>query len=158
MRPDAVTLLFKEAFDVFPPIEGNPTDDDLLSIREVLLPILRWWDPYPDSLLTDAAKYASAHGGTPFIRPARLPLYDGAIPDYAASIVRVKTEAAHKLKLKDFANYEAAERGCSKFLRDVVDEVWNNDLKDADTFYTQVMAQDIIPSSIVTAGASTQWT
>ena len=40
MRPDAVTLLFKEAFDIFPPFEGKPTDDDLLSIREALLPIL----------------------------------------------------------------------------------------------------------------------
>jgi hypothetical protein len=40
MRPDAITLLFKEAFDVFPPIKGKPTDDDLLAIREVLPPIL----------------------------------------------------------------------------------------------------------------------
>ena len=40
MRPDAVTLLFKEAFNIFPPLEGKPTDDDLLAIREALLPIL----------------------------------------------------------------------------------------------------------------------
>ncbi len=40
MRPDAVTLLFKEAFDIFPPLEGKPMDDDLLAIREALLPIL----------------------------------------------------------------------------------------------------------------------
>jgi hypothetical protein len=151
MRPDAVTLLFKEAFDVFPPIEGKPTDDDLLSIREVLLPILMII-PFDavggihslTALLTEPAKYAAAHGGTPFLRPARLPLYDATIPDDAATVVRVKAEAAHKSKLEDFANYEAAERGCAKFLRDVVDEVWYNDLKDADTFYTQVTALDII--------------
>ena len=151
MRPDAVTLLFKEAFDVFPPIEGKPTDDDLLSIREVLLPILMII-PFDavggihslTALLTEPAKYAAAHGGTQFLRPARLPLYDATIPDDAATVVRVKAEAAHKSKLEDFANYEAAERGCAKFLRDVVDEVWYNDLKDADTFYTQVTALDII--------------
>jgi len=40
MHPDAVTLLFKEAFDIFPPIKGKLTDDDLLAIREALLPIL----------------------------------------------------------------------------------------------------------------------
>ena len=40
MTPNAVTLLFKEARDAFPPIEGKPTDDDLLSSRETLLPIL----------------------------------------------------------------------------------------------------------------------
>ncbi len=73
------------------------------------------------------------------------------IPNDASTVVRVKAEAAHKLKLEDFANYETAERGCSKFLPDVVDEVWYNELKDADTFYTQVPALDII-------GASTRWT
>jgi hypothetical protein len=155
MQPDAVTLLFKdlfkEAFHVFPPIAGKPTDDDLLSIREVLLPILMII-PFDTvgginsltALLTDPAKYASAHGGMPFVRPARLPLYDGTIPNDVSTVVRVKAESAHKSKLKDFANYETAERGCSKFLRDVVDEVWYNDLKDADTFYTQVPALDII--------------
>ncbi len=40
MMPNAITLLFKEARDAFPPIEGKPTDDDLLLIRETLLPIL----------------------------------------------------------------------------------------------------------------------
>jgi hypothetical protein len=40
MRPDAITLLFKEAFNIFPPIEGKPTNNDLLAIREFLLPIL----------------------------------------------------------------------------------------------------------------------
>ena len=69
MRPDAVTLLFKEAYDVFPPLEGKPTDDDLLAIREALLPLLMVI-PYDavggihslTALLTDDAKYAAAHG------------------------------------------------------------------------------------------------
>lgn len=151
MRPDAVTLLFKEAHDVFPPLEGKPTDDDLLAIREALLPLLMVI-PYDavggvhslTALLTDNAKYAAAHGGDSFVRPARLPLYDSSIPDDAPTVVRVRSEAAHKSKLEDYANYEAAERGCAKFLRDVVDEVWYNDLKDAETFYTQVTALEIM--------------
>jgi hypothetical protein len=40
MHPDTIALLFKEAFNVFTPIEGKPTNDDLLATREVLLPIL----------------------------------------------------------------------------------------------------------------------
>jgi hypothetical protein len=151
MRPDAVTLLFKEAYDVFPPLEGKPTDDDLLAIREALLPLLMVI-PYDavggihslTALLTDDAKYAAAHGGNAFVRPARLPLYDLNIPDDAPTVVRVRSEAAHQSKLEDYANYEAAERGCAKFLRDVVDEVWYNDLKDAETFYTQVTALEIM--------------
>jgi len=51
---------------------------------------------------------------------------------------------AHKACLDDYASYEAAERGVAKFLRDVVDEIWYNDLKDADIFYTKVTAIDIM--------------
>jgi hypothetical protein len=40
MMPDGITLHFKEAQDAFPPCKGKPTDENLLSIREMLLPIL----------------------------------------------------------------------------------------------------------------------
>ena len=96
------------------------------------------------ALLMDEAKYATAHGGNKFVRPVRLPLYDERIADDAPTVVCVRAEAAHKSKLDDYNNYEAAERGCAKFLRDVVDEVWYNDLKDAETFYTQVTALELM--------------
>ena len=139
------------AFDIFPPIEGKPTDDDLLAIREALLPILMVI-PFDavggihslTALLMDEAKYATAHGGNKFVRPVRLPLYDEHIADDAPTVVRVRAEAAHKSKLEDYNNYKAAECGCAKFLRDVVDEVWYNDLKDAETFYTQVTALELM--------------
>ena len=40
MKAEAITLLLKEASNAFPPIDGKPTNDDLLAIQEVLLPIL----------------------------------------------------------------------------------------------------------------------
>ncbi len=40
MTLNAITLLFKEACHTFPPLEGKPTDDNLMLIRETLLPIL----------------------------------------------------------------------------------------------------------------------
>lgn len=151
MTPDAITLLFKEARDTFPPFEGKPNDDNLLAIRETLLPILMEI-PYDQlggihsltAILTDAAMYATDHGGHAFKRPARLPLYDSNIPDDATTVIRVPAESAHKSRLDDYASYEAAERGAAKFLRDTVDEMWYNDLKDADTFYTKVTALEII--------------
>jgi hypothetical protein len=81
MMPDAITLLFKEAHDTFPPLKGKPTDDDLLSIRETLLPILMEI-PYNQlggvhsltAILVDAARYATNHGGNAFKCPNRLPL------------------------------------------------------------------------------------
>ncbi len=40
MTPEAITLLFREAHEAFPPLEVKPSDDNLTTIRETLLPIL----------------------------------------------------------------------------------------------------------------------
>ncbi len=53
-------------------------------------------------------------------------------------------ESTHQAKLNDYASFEATEHGGAKFLREVVDEVWYNNLKDADTFYPKVTARKII--------------
>jgi hypothetical protein len=96
------------------------------------------------AILMDAAKYESKHDNAPFIRPIRLPLYDKNIADDATTVVQVRAEMAHKSRLDDYASYEAAECGIAKFLRDVVDEIWYNNLKDAETFYTKVTAIKIM--------------
>jgi hypothetical protein len=64
------------------------------------------------------------------ICPIRLPLYDKNIADDAKTVVQVRAEVTHKSRLDDYASYEAAESGIAKFLCDVVDEIWYNDLKD----------------------------
>jgi hypothetical protein len=151
MTPDAITLLFKKASDTFPPIKVKPTDDDLQSIRKKLLPILMEI-PYDQlggthplvGILTDATRYAANHGGATFVCPPRLLLYNATIADNATTVIRVCAESAHQAKLDDYASFEAAERGAAKFLRKVIDEVWYNNLKDADTFYTKVTARKII--------------
>jgi hypothetical protein len=101
MTPDAITLLFKEARDTFPPIEGKPTDDDLQSIRKKLIPILMEI-PYDQlggthslvGILTDAARYAANHGGATFVCPLCLPLYDVTIADNATTVVYIPAESA----------------------------------------------------------------
>jgi hypothetical protein len=150
MTPNAITLLFKEARDAFPPFERKPTDNNLLSIRETLLPILMEI-PYNQlegvhsltALLMEPAKYAANHGTT-FVRPVRLPLYDGSIAGNATTVVRVHGESAHKACLDDFASYKAAECGAAKFLRKTINKVLYNGVKDANTFYTKVSALEIM--------------
>jgi hypothetical protein len=95
-------------------------------------------------ILTDATRYAPDHGGATFVRPLRLPLYNATITDNATTVICVCAEAAHQAKLNDYASFEAAEHGAAKFLREVVNEVWYNDLKDVNTFYTKVTAREII--------------
>jgi hypothetical protein len=94
MTPNAITLLFKEAWDTFPPIKGKPTDNDLQLIRKNLLPILMEI-PYDQlggthslvGILTDATRYAANHAGATFIRPLRLPLYNATIADDATTVI-----------------------------------------------------------------------
>jgi hypothetical protein len=96
------------------------------------------------AILTEATKYEADHGNKKFLRPQRLPLYDDTIADDATTVIRVRSEAAHKSRLDDYASYEAAECGVAKFLRNVFDEIWYNNLEDADLFYTKVTAIDIM--------------
>jgi hypothetical protein len=95
-------------------------------------------------ILTNATRYASDHGGATFVRPLRLPLYDATIADDATTGVRVRAESAHQAKLDDYTSFKAAERGVAKFLREVVNEVWYNNLKDTNTFYSKATAREII--------------
>jgi hypothetical protein len=95
-------------------------------------------------ILTEATRYAANHGGATFVRPLRLPLYNAPIADNATTVICVHAESAHQAKLDNYASFEAAKHGAAKFLCKVIDEVWYNDLKDADTFNTKVTAREII--------------
>jgi hypothetical protein len=150
MTPNAITHLFKEAHDSFPPLEGKPSNDDLLAIWETLLPLLMVI-PYSQlngvhsltAILTEAFKYKANHGAK-FLRPAHLPLYNKMIANNATTVLHVCAEATHKSCLDDYASYEVAKQGVSKFLCDIVYENWYNDLKNTNTFYTQVTAINIM--------------
>ena len=139
MTPDAITRLFKDAYDTFPPLEGKPTDDNLLAIRETLLPLLMVipYDPLkasmPSRLSSRRPPSTKQNMATPnsYIPPAS-PSTIKTSP-VVTTVVQVRAEAAHKSRLDDYASYEAAEHGVAKFLRNVVDEIWYNDLKDADS-------------------------
>ena len=151
MTPEAITLLFKEATEAFTPIEGKPTDHNILAIRKSLLPLLMDI-PYDHlgciqfltAIITNAATYMDDHGNAAFVQHTRVPLYNSSIPDNATTVVWVKLETAHTACISDYASFEAAELGVAKSLREVVDNLWINDLKDADTFYTKVSALQIV--------------
>jgi hypothetical protein len=102
MMPNAITCLFKEAHDAFPPLEGKLSNDDLLAIWETLLPLLMVisYDQLngvhsPTAILTKAVKDKAGHGAK-FVRPACLPLYDKTIADNAMTVVCICVKAAHK--------------------------------------------------------------
>jgi hypothetical protein len=100
------------------------------------------------AILIDPARYAISC----------LPLYDASIANVVTTVVRVRAESAHKSCLDDFNSYEAAERGVAKFLCEAVEEVWYNDLKVTESFYTKITAWDIMSLLDATAGGSTPLT
>ncbi len=118
MTPKSITLLLKESTEAFTVIKGKPSDDDILAIRETLLPLLMDI-PFDlvggihslTGLITETAVYEADHGNTAFVRPTRLPLYNATIPDDATTAERVKQETAHKALVDNYARYKAAERG-----------------------------------------------
>jgi hypothetical protein len=83
MNADVITRPFKEAYDTFPSLKGKSTNDNLLVIRETLLPLLMVI-PYDQllgvhsltAILMEATKYKADHGASKFIRPSCLPHYN----------------------------------------------------------------------------------
>ena len=149
MKPDAITALFAEAAATVTPIVGNSTDDDLMAIREILTPLLLGV-PYDTAgphnlvrLIMPKAAYRSAYS-VAFKYPAHPELYDGNIADDTTPVVRARMEAAHTNKCSDYECYDAAKRATVKFLRDLINETWYKDLKDAEAFYTEVIAFDLL--------------
>jgi hypothetical protein len=76
--------------------------------------------------------------------PSCLPLYNSSIANNTTTVMRIHAESAHKSHLDDYARYEAAECGAANYLCEMVNEVWYNNLKDANTFYTKVRALKIM--------------
>jgi hypothetical protein len=147
MNAHAITLHFKEAYNIFPPLEGKATNNNLLAIRETLLPLLMDI-PYDQlkgvhpltAILTKAAKYKANLGASKFVRPSHLPLFNRNIANNATTIICVCAKAAHKSCLNNYTSYKVAKHGVAKLLCNVVDKIRYNDLKDAKTFYTKVTA------------------
>jgi hypothetical protein len=96
------------------------------------------------AILREAAKYKANRGNSKFVRLLCLPLYDRNIADDATTVIRVCAKATHKSCLNNYASYKAAKRDVANFLREIVDKIWYNDLKDAKTFYTKVVALEIM--------------
>ncbi len=103
-----IAAIFAMAMTNFDAIIGQPTDDDIFRIREVLMPLLH-------DINCDMAKVAStathnlvgiiqqdtsytARWGASFPRPVRIAVYDTTIKDDATPVVRSRMEANHPQK------------------------------------------------------------
>ena len=148
MTPEEITSLFATAATTFQPIVGQPSDDDLTALRDVLYPLLLDI-PYDEDgshnligIVEPTTSYTNMWGAA-FPIPARPPAYP-VIADDATPVVRARSEAEHAIRVKDYASFEAVGRACAKFIRDAVDEIWYRDLRHPRSFYTNVTAKKLI--------------
>jgi hypothetical protein len=147
MTPTALALALANATSVFLPIAGQPTDNNLVRINNALAPILLkvTYDRANDvqnlwGLITDANRYLH-HYGLAFMRPATGPaVYNPAIAEGASRVERTCAEAAWAARIQDYKAYEAAEAGIKTFIEAVVKDTWIRDLRNPETFYSNVMA------------------
>ena len=149
MTPEEITAIFADAATHFTPINGNPTDDDLTALRELLTPLLLAipYDMDGDHNLIGLIEPTTAYiatWGEAFPPPMRPPAYDPNIAADATPVIKARMEAAHAVRLRDYASFEAAERAVTKLIRDAVDEIWYKDLKHPRAFYTSVTAAQLL--------------
>jgi hypothetical protein len=156
MTPEEITTVLKEAAEAFPALGSRqPEDEDIVAIREALVPILLRI-PYDNAAVAPIKKHNlsgliqrrtvyqnSRNDNAPFPAFVALGIYPSIADDAKQNIVR-KEEAIHKVKLADEGRRLAAETGLSQFIFTVVDETWYKDLRDPDEFYTNVTAMDLL--------------
>jgi hypothetical protein len=147
MSPKAITSALTAAQVLFLPINGQPSNDDLVHLSNAILPILlkATYDHVNNihnlwGLIASADCYLH-HYGPPFVRPAtRLACYDPAINAEASCVDRVCAETAWAALLQDYKAYEAAARSVKVFIEAVVNNTWIHNLCNPETFYSNVTA------------------
>jgi hypothetical protein len=147
MTPKAITSAFTAAQALFFPIDGQPSDDNLVHLSDAILPILlkatydhgngvqNLW-----GLVANADRYLH-HYGAPFVCPATRPAcYDLAINADASCLNRVRTKTTWAAKIQDYKAYEAAEHSVKVFIETVVQNMWICNLCNPETFYSNITA------------------
>ena len=89
-------------------------------------------------------RYEEVYSNGAYGIPEVIALYYDAIDVNATRTEVHRAEGKHQGKRNDRALYETDDKKCKNFIMDVVNETWYKELKDPDTFYTNVMALKLL--------------
>ena len=95
---------FSDALKQFEPIDGQPSNTNLMRIREIVVPLLLQI-PYDKTggthnilgLIWPVAVYTTRYRAE-FVEPKRVGAYDATIDNFATYVVCASKEAAHNAK------------------------------------------------------------
>ena len=150
-KPTDLTLALQKATEVFTAIVYRPTDNDIINIRQLLLPVLMNTN-YDELTLTHnlsgviltTKHYEHIYKKGAYLILPVITLYDDTIYKYATRAGVHQAEGKHEAKRSDRQLYKTADNSCKNFIMEVVDKPWYKELEEPDMFYTNVAAPKLL--------------
>ena len=118
-KPADLTLALQKATEGFTAIVDRPTDNDLIEIRQLLLPILMK-TKYDELTLTHnllgvilpSEHYEQIYKKGDYLIPPVIALYDDTIDKYTTRTEVHRAEGKHESRRKERQLYKTADKNC----------------------------------------------
>ena len=140
-KPADLTLVLQKVTEGFTAIVDRPTDNDLIEIRQLLVPVLMR-TKYNKLTLTrnisgvilpsDCYQHIYKKGA--YLIPPVINLYNETIEEDSTIIEIHRAEVKHEARRNNRQLYKTNYNACRNFIMAVADETWYKELKDPDTF------------------------
>ena len=130
-KPANLTLDLQKATEGFTAVVDRPTDNDIINVRQLLLPILMK-TKYNELTLTHnllgvilpSESYEEIYKKGAYLIPPVIVLYYDTINMYATRTEVHWAEVKHKSRRNERQLYETADNACRNFIMAVFDETW----------------------------------
>ena len=136
-KPDDLTLAIQNATERFTVIVDRPTDNNLIEIRQLRVPVLMkttykklTLEHNISGVILPAERYEQIYKNGAYVIPPIIPLYDDNIDKYATRLEINRFEGKHEAQQNDRQLYKTSDNACRSFIVAVVDETWYKELKD----------------------------
>ena len=139
-KPANLTLVIQKATEVFTVIVDRPTDNDLIDIRQLLVPVLMktTYDELTlkhniSGVILPAKRYEQIYKNGADVIPPFILLYDDNIDKYPTRLEINRAKGKQKARRNNRQLYKTAENACRSFIMAVVDKTWYKELEEPNT-------------------------
>ena len=130
-KPDDLTLAIQKAMEGYTVIVDRPMDNDLIEIRQLLVPVLMkttygelTLENNLSGVISPAKRYEQIYKNGAYVIPPVIPLYDGNIDKNATRLEINCAEGKNEAQQNDRQLYETTDNACRSFIMAMVDETW----------------------------------
>ena len=134
-KPAELTLAIQKLTEGFTVIVDRPTDNDLIEIWQLLVPVLMK-TTYDEltlqhnlaGVILTTESYEQIYKKGAYDIPPVIPLYDDNIDKDATRLEINRAERKHEAQRNDRQLYKTADDACRSFIMMVVDETWYKEI------------------------------